>query len=67
MREALACKREGITINVFLLSSYAQTHEDIQFANRMAERTGGRVFYVNQNLDRYVVWDYLMRRRKLLG
>lgn len=67
IREAMLCKKEGITINIFLLSTFSQTREDIQFANRMAEQTGGRVFYVNRHLDRYVVWNYLTQRRTLFG
>src|SRR5262249_11904442 len=35
MREAQLCAREGITINIFLLNSWNQTHEDVQFAYRM--------------------------------
>ena len=37
MREALLCAREGITINIFLLSSWNQTEDDIRFARRLAE------------------------------
>lgn len=68
MREALACGREGITINIFLLQSWNQTREDIQFAYRMAETTKGRVFFTaGRDLDRYVVWDYIRRRKQILS
>lgn len=68
MREAQLAAREGITINVFLLPNWGQTHEDVQFAHRMVEATGGRVFFTGGNdLDRYVVWDYVKRRRKIVG
>lgn len=68
LREGLLCRDQGITINIFLLSSWAQTEEDIQFANRLAESTAGRVFYVGgRELDRFVVWDYLKRRRFIVG
>lgn len=68
MREAMACKREGITINIFLLPSWSQGEDDIAFAHRMAEQTGGRVaFTAGQDLDRYVLWDYVSHRRKIIG
>jgi uncharacterized protein with von Willebrand factor type A (vWA) domain len=68
MREAMRCKEAGITINVFLLPSWSQTEDDVQFAHRMAEGTGGRVFFVaGQELDRFVVWDYVKRRRTIIG
>lgn len=68
MREARACKSEGITINIFLLPSWSQSSEDIAFAHRMAQMTGGRVFFTGgKNLDRFVLWDYVKRRRKIIG
>jgi uncharacterized protein with von Willebrand factor type A (vWA) domain len=67
MREGLACQRENITINLFLLPSWSQTEEDVRFAFRLAESTSGRVFFTaGRDLDRYVVWDYLSRRRELV-
>ncbi len=67
MREGMACKREGITINLFLLPSWSQTEEDVRFAFRLAESTSGRVFFTSgRDLDRYVIWDYLSRRRELV-
>ena len=68
MREALLCQREGITINIFLLSSWSQSEEDVRFAYRVAESTRGRVFFTaGKNLDRYVVWDYVRRKREIVG
>ncbi len=68
MREALACAREGITINIFLLPNWSQSSEDIQFAQRMAQASGGRVFFTaGDDVDRFVLWDYVAGRRKLLG
>ncbi len=68
MREAQLVCREGITINVFLLPNWGQTEDDVQFAHRMVENTGGRVFFTGgKDLDRYVVWDYVKRRRKIIG
>ncbi len=68
MREAQLCAQQGITINIFLLPSWSQTSEDVQFANRMTEATAGRVFFTGgHDLDRYVVWDYIKRRRFIIG
>ncbi len=68
MREALLCAREGITINIFLLASWNQTPEDVRFAYRMAESTKGRVFFTaGRELDRYVVWDYVKRRKSIIA
>jgi uncharacterized protein with von Willebrand factor type A (vWA) domain len=68
MREARLCERESITINIFLISTWSQSREDIRFAYRMAESTRGRVFFpAGRDLDRFVVWDYVARKRELLG
>ena len=68
MREGQLCSKEDITINIFLLPSWNQSHEDVQFAHRLAEGTGGRVFFTAGNdLDRYVVWDYVNHRREIIG
>ncbi len=68
MREGQLCHREGITINIFLLQSWAQSSEVIQFAYRLAESTKGRVFFTaGRELDRYVVWDYINRRRSIVA
>lgn len=68
MREGLLCRREGITINLFLVPSWSQSEEDIRFAYRLAESTQGRVFFTAGNdLDRYVVWDYVARKREIIA
>ena len=68
LREGLLCHREGITINIFLLPSWAQSREDVQFAYKLAESTAGRVFFTaGRDLDRYVVWDYVSRRREIVS
>ena len=68
LREGLLCKQQGVVINIFLLSNWAQSQEDIQFAHRLAEQTTGRVFFTSgDDLDRFVVWDYVKRRRTILG
>jgi uncharacterized protein with von Willebrand factor type A (vWA) domain len=68
LREGQLCHREGITINIFLLSTWFQSREDVQFAHRLAQLTAGRVFFTaGQDLDRYVVWDYLQHRREIVA
>jgi uncharacterized protein with von Willebrand factor type A (vWA) domain len=68
LREAMLCAREGITINIFLLSNWNQSREDIRFAYKMAEATKGRVvFTAGRELDRYVVWDYIKRRKTIVS
>lgn len=68
MREAMACARDGITINVFLLPSWSQDEDDIAFAQRLAEQTKGRVLFVGgEELDRFVVWDYVNQRRHIIA
>jgi uncharacterized protein with von Willebrand factor type A (vWA) domain len=67
LREGQLCQREQITINIFLLPTWAQSREDVQFAYRLAESTAGRVFFTaGKDLDRYVLWDYLQRRREIV-
>ncbi|MEQ1827986.1 MAG: hypothetical protein ABL921_18645 [Pirellula sp.] len=68
MREAMRCAAEGIVINLFLVPSWSQSEEDIRFAYRMAEQTKGRVFFTaGKDLDRFVLWDYMERKREILG
>jgi uncharacterized protein with von Willebrand factor type A (vWA) domain len=68
MREGALCARDGITINTFLVPSWSQSEEDIRFAHRLSEQTKGRVFFTaGGDLDRFVVWDYLNRKREILG
>jgi uncharacterized protein with von Willebrand factor type A (vWA) domain len=68
LREAQLCAREGITINIFLLANWSQTPEDVRFAYKVAESTRGRVFFTaGRELDRYVVWDYVARRKQIIG
>ena len=53
---------------MFLLASWNQSPEDVRFAYKMVETTKGRVFFTaGRELDRYVVWDYLSRRRDLVN
>jgi len=67
MREAMLCAQEGITINTFLVPSWSQSEEDIQFAHRLSESTKGRVFFTaGGDLDRFVVWDYIQGKREII-
>ncbi len=67
MREGNLCARDGITINMFLVPSWSQSEEDIRFAYRLCETTKGRVFFTaGKDLDRFVVWDYVNRKREVL-
>ncbi len=68
IREARLCRQEGITINIFLLPRPADDPDDVRFAYRLAEAAAGRVFFTaGKDLDRYVIWDYLARRREIVG
>ncbi|HEV3340822.1 MAG TPA: hypothetical protein VG125_10715 [Pirellulales bacterium] len=68
LREGLLCRRDGVTLNIFLLQSWSQSIEDVRFAHRLAESTKGRVFFTaGRDLDRYVVWDYVQRRRAIVS
>ena len=68
MREGMLCHKEGITINIFLIPSWSQSEEDIRFAHRLAETTKGRVFFTGGNdLDRFVLWDYVQNRREIIA
>lgn len=67
LREGAQCQRDGIVINMFLIPSWSQSEEDIRFAYRLAESTKGRVFFTSgRDLDRFVVWDYIDRKREIL-
>ena len=67
MREGMLCAQDDITINMFLVPSWSQSEEDIRFAYRLCESTKGRVFFTaGKDLDRFVVWDYVKRKREVL-
>ena len=68
MREARQLANEGAVLNVMLIPSWSQDEDDVRFAQRLTESTRGRVvFTAGSDLDRFVVWDYLARRRQILG
>jgi uncharacterized protein with von Willebrand factor type A (vWA) domain len=60
--------REGGILNVFLVPSWSQSEEDVRFAHRIAESANGRVIFTSGgDLDRFVIWDYLARRRRIVN
>lgn len=68
LREGRQCRQQGIIINIFLLSTWSQSEEDVRFGHHLAEDTGGRVFFVTGGeLERFVVWDYVRHRRMIIG
>jgi uncharacterized protein with von Willebrand factor type A (vWA) domain len=68
MREGRLCAREGIVVNLFLLSTWNQSREDVHFAHRLAEQTRGRVlFTAGRSLERFVVWDYVRRKKHIVA
>ena len=68
MREAMLCRKDDITINIFLIPSWSQSQEDIRFAQRLAQSTRGRVFFTSgRDLDRFVLWDYVQNRRDIIA
>jgi hypothetical protein len=67
MREARLCSREGITITFFCCPTgdrQARTWIS-HIVWRTARRAGSS--HRRPRLDRYVVWDYVKRRRFILG
>ncbi|MDH5478351.1 MAG: hypothetical protein OEY50_08470 [Nitrospinota bacterium] len=69
LREARACARAGISINVFMLGSDFDTgyYGEDRFLNRFMETTRGRIFYPNpDSLTEYVLVDYMSQRRRIV-
>ena len=49
-------------------SGDVQWSRGVSGSNRLAESTKGRVFFTaGRDLDRYVIWDYLKRRREIVA
>ena len=68
LREAQLCARKGSRSISSCCRAGTRSEEDVQFAYRLAESTKGRVFFTaGRDLDRYVVWDYVARRKQILG
>jgi uncharacterized protein with von Willebrand factor type A (vWA) domain len=50
------------------MPSWSQTSEDVAFAHRLAELSRGRVFFTGgKDLDRFVLWDYVSMRRRVIA
>ena len=68
LREGRFASAKGSRSISSCCQSWAQSSEDIQFAYRLAESTTGRVFFTaGKDLDRYVIWDYVNRRRSIVA
>lgn len=70
LREALACKDEGITINTFLLTNEwnFSFFEGRSFIQDFAAKTKGRIFYPHPNeLGKMVLADFIEEKRKLIS
>ena len=62
LREVQRCQRDGIVVNVFMLSDEPYLKH---FVNQMATVNRGRAFYVSpDNVGEYILIDYLNHRRK---
>lgn len=63
LREVVRCKRDGITVNTFML---ARDRAQSEFVRVMAKLNQGRVFYSSPSqLGEYVLVDYLSNRRRV--
>jgi len=68
MREGLLCQRSGITINIFSGSQLVA----VRGGRPLRLPAGGidpraRLLHRGRDLDRYVVWDYVKRRREIVA
>jgi uncharacterized protein with von Willebrand factor type A (vWA) domain len=62
LREARRCQKEGIVVNIFMLSDEPYLKH---FVNQMATVNRGRAFYVHpENLGEYLLIDYLSHKQK---
>ncbi len=62
LREVQRCMKEGIVVNVFMLSDEGYLKH---FVNQMATVNNGRAFYVDpENLGEYILLDYLGHKQK---
>ncbi|MBI4296156.1 MAG: VWA domain-containing protein [Chloroflexi bacterium] len=65
LREVRNCTQKGIVINTFM---FDDTQFLSNFVDRMAYLNKGRVFFANaDNLGKYVLVDYVARKKKILG
>ncbi len=60
--EVAACRREGITINTFMLARDPQL---VSFVRRVSEITRGKAYFTSTlSLGQYILMDFLKRRTK---
>jgi len=63
--EAKKCKREGIDINTIVVSD---EEELLTYAQELEKKLKGKTYHINQeNMDKVLVYDYLMNTRKVLS
>ena len=67
LREAGRCKKEGIIINTFALIDDFYYFDLANFVGKLTNVSRGRAFYpTSAELGRYVLEDYVAKRRKML-
>ncbi|NOG83637.1 MAG: hypothetical protein HND49_07465 [Planctomycetes bacterium] len=67
LREAGKCKKEGIIINTFALIDDYYYFDLANFVGKLTNVSRGRAFYpTSEELGRYVLDDYVAKRRKML-
>ena len=74
-RHKMALVGAGVVLGLYLvaifvepLAPYDPEQQDVRFAYHLAESTRGRVFFTaGRELDRYVVWDYVARRKQIIS
>ena len=66
--QPFSAKASGNNAPIIQPDKASYIKEDIHFAYRLAESTQGRVFFTaGKDLDRYVVWDYVQRKREIIS
>ena len=64
LKEVMACTRDGIRINTFMLDPEPALS---RFIERITEMNGGRAFFTNRdNLGDYLLVDFVEHRRKII-
>ena len=64
LSEVMACTREGIRINTFMLDPEPSLS---RFIEKITEMNGGRAFFTNRdNLGDYLLVDFVEHRRRLI-
>ena len=67
MREGMACAKDGITINMFLVPSWSQSEKKTSSSRiGYVKQTQGRVFFTaGVTWTDFVVWDYVNQKREI--